>query len=152
MNITFKPAAQRDADLLVGFMRGLYAHDQIAFDEQVARTGLAQLLADESLGRVWLIEANGEAAGYVVLTYGFSLEYHGRDAFIDEFFIAAEWRGRGVGLRALEFVAAFCRDEGIAAVHLAVDHANARAQAVYQRFGFEAHERYIMTKWLHREE
>jgi ribosomal protein S18 acetylase RimI-like enzyme len=152
MNVTFKPAAQGDADLLVVFMRALYAHEQIAFDEQVARNGLAQLFADESLGRVWLIEVDSAAAGYVVLTYGFSLEFHGRDALIDELFVSEEWRGRGVGLRALEFVAAFCRAQGIDAVHLAVDHANARALSFYQRFGFEAHERYIMTRWLHREE
>ena len=62
MNVTFKPAAQTDADLLVGFMRALYAHDQIAFDEEVARRGLTQLGADESLGRVWLIEVDGAAA------------------------------------------------------------------------------------------
>ena len=152
MNVNFKPAAPADLESLVGFMHALYAHDQIAFDEQVARQGLAQLVADESLGRVWLIAVDEVAAGYIVLTYGFSLEYHGRDAFIDEFFVGAEWRGRGVGLRALEFVADFCRTEGIAAVHLAVAHANARALHVYRRFGFEAHERYIMTKWLHREE
>ena len=152
MNITFKPATHAEADLLVGFMRALYAHDRIAFDEQTALEALAQLVGDESLGRVWLIEVDGAATGYVVLTYGFSLEYHGRDALIDELFVKEEWRGRGLGLRALEFVAQVCRARGIAAVHLAVEHTNARAQTVYQRFGFEAHERYFMTKWLHRED
>ena len=118
MEVNFKPAARADTEQVIGFMRALYAHDQIAFDEQVARQGLAQLVADESLGRVWLIAVDEVAAGYIVLTYGFSLEYHGRDALIDEFFVGAEWRGRGVGLRALEFVADFCRTEGIAALCL----------------------------------
>ena len=152
VEVNFKPAAPPDAEQLIGLMRGLYEHDRLDFDEVVAREGLAQLLADERLGRVWLVETDGAAAGYVVVTYGFSLEYHGRDALVDEFFLRPEWRGRGVGRRALEFVAAFCRAEGISAIHLAVDHNNERALRVYRQFGFAAQERFLMTKWLDRED
>jgi len=152
MGAHFRPAAPADTDLLVGLMRGLYEHERLDLDEQVARNGLAQLLADESLGHVWLIEAGSEVAGYIVVTYGFSLEYHGRDALIDEFFLLEKWRGHDLGRHTLKFVAGFCRAEGIRAIHLAVDHANVRAQSVYQRFGFVAHERFLMTKWLDKED
>ena len=152
MDVTFRPAAPDDLELLIELMRGLYEHDRLPFDEQVARRGTQQLMADESLGRIWLIETDGAAAGYVVMTYSFSLEYHGRDALVDEFFLRREARGRGVGRRALEFVAEFCRAEGIRAIHLAVDHTNERAQSVYQQFGFVAHERFLMTKWLDKED
>ena len=148
MEVNFKPAAAPDSKLLICMMRGLYEHDQLEFDEQAARGGLTQLLGDEALGRVWLIEVDGAPAGYIVLTYGFSLEYHGRDALIDEFFIAESWRGRGVGRQALEFVAAFCRAQGLCAVHLAVDYTNERAQRVYRKSGFAAQERFLMTRWL----
>jgi ribosomal protein S18 acetylase RimI-like enzyme len=152
MAVTFRPAATADLDLLIELMRGLYEHDRLPFNAEVARRGTLQLLADEALGRVWLIETDGDVAGYVVVTYGFSLEYHGRDAWVDEFFLRPEFRGRGVGRQALEFVAKFCRAQGLSAVHLAVDQANARAQRVYRQFGFEQHERFIMTKWLDKEE
>ncbi|MFL6207344.1 MAG: GNAT family N-acetyltransferase [Pyrinomonadaceae bacterium] len=152
MAVTFRPAATADLDLLIQLMRGLYEHDRLPFNAEVARRGTLQLLADEALGRVWLIETDGDVAGYVVVTYGFSLEYHGCDALVDEFFLRPEFRGRGVGRQALEFVAEFCRAQGLSAVHLAVDHANARAQRVYRQFGFEQHERFIMTKWLTKEE
>ena len=148
LEVNCKPAAAADSDLLISMMRGLYEHDQLEFDEQAARGGLTQLLGDEALGRVWLIEVDGAPAGYVVLTYGFSLEYHGRDALIDEFFIAESLRGRGVGQQTLEFVAAFCRAQGIRAIHLAVDYKNERAQHVYRQFGFAAQERFLMTRWL----
>jgi len=36
------------------------------------------------MGRVWLIQYQGQVIGYVILTLGYSLEYGGRDAFIDE--------------------------------------------------------------------
>jgi len=74
MNVNFKPAAVADLELLIGFMRALYAHDEIAFDEAVARRATVELLNDETKGRVWLVEADGEQVGYVVLTYGYSLE------------------------------------------------------------------------------
>ncbi len=152
MDVNFKPATHADVETILGFMRGLYTHDQIVFEEEAARTSLAQLLADASLGRVWLIEAEGTAAGYIVLTYGFSLEYHGRGALVDEFFIDEQWRGRRLGGRALAFVADFCRAQDISAVHLAVDHNNDAARRLYRRVGFKEHERYFMTRWLTKEE
>jgi ribosomal protein S18 acetylase RimI-like enzyme len=148
MDVTFKPATPADLDLLIEMMRGLYEHDRSPFDEAGARRGTLELLGDESLGRVLLINSGGEPAGYVVLTYGFSIEFHGRAALVDELFVRPEFRGWGLGRRALEFVAAECRARGIRAVHLVVDHANARAQAVYRAFGFATHERHVMTKWL----
>lgn len=49
------------------------------------------------MGRVWLIQHQSLAIGYVILTLGFSLEYGGRDAFIDEFYIQANYQGQGIG-------------------------------------------------------
>jgi GNAT superfamily N-acetyltransferase len=42
------------------------------------------------------------AVGYIVLTFGYSLEYLGRDAFIDEFYLRESYRGRRWGRRTLE--------------------------------------------------
>ncbi len=152
MNLNFTPATPADLELLVGFMRVFYELEHIRFDEPVARAALTELLTDERLGRVWLIAAAGEPAGYIVLTYGFSLEYHGRDALLDELFIVERWRGRGIGRHALEFLTGFCRAEGLRAVHLAVDHMNEHAAHVYRQFGFKSQERHLMTKWLDRVE
>jgi diamine N-acetyltransferase len=151
MNVNFKPAAHDDLELLVGFMRALYAHDEIAFNEAVARRATVALLSDEALGRIWLIEADEKSVGYIVLTYGYSLEFHGRDALVDELFLTEAVRGRGLGRRTLEFVAAFCRAQGISALHLEVEHTNLHAHRLYRNFGFREHERHFMTKWLNNE-
>jgi ribosomal protein S18 acetylase RimI-like enzyme len=148
MDVTFRPATHADLDPLLEMMRGLYEHDRQPFDRETARRATLELLGDESLGRLWLMEAAGASVGYIVLTYGFSIEFHGRDALVDELFVRSEFRGQGLGRRALEFVAAECLARGIHAVHLVVDHANERAQAVYRAFGFAAHQRHVMTKWL----
>ena len=105
-------------------------------------------MRDHTLGRVWLITTEKEAIGYIVVTFGYSLEYHGRDAFIDEFFVTASHRNRGVGTKAMQFVLDHCSDLGIHALHLEVERSNAAGQALYQNVGFEEHDRQLMTKWI----
>lgn len=152
MEATFTLATPSDADLLVPLLREFYAYDHIAFDEPEARRALAQLLHDARLGRVYLIRVGDELAGYLVLTFGFSLEFKGRDAFVDELFLCAEFRGRGIGTRALAIAEEACRAENIRALHLEVERANTGAQGVYRRAGFKDHDRYLLTKWIESRE
>jgi len=146
MQPTFTIATHADIDTLLQFMQEFYTCDHIAFEEAGARSALTTLLSDASLGRAWLIGAKGEAIGYVVLVFGFSLEYHGRDAFLDELYIREDYRGQGIGALALQFLEEVCRSLGIRALHLEVSHDNTKAQSVYRRAGFKDHDRYLMTR------
>lgn len=145
---SFAPAAPDDEDLVVAMMRELYVHDGLYFDEARARAALARLLADASLGRVWVARADGEPAGYLVLTLGYSLEFAGRDAFVDELYLREPFRGGGLGRRAIETAVAACRELGVEALHLEVERANTGAQGFYRRLGFHDHDRYLMTRWI----
>lgn len=87
MGTTFKIAEICDSELLVELIQEYYEFDDHPFDEYTVRKALAKILLDNSLGRMWLIQHDGETIGYIVLTFGYSLEYRGRDAFIDEFYI-----------------------------------------------------------------
>jgi ribosomal protein S18 acetylase RimI-like enzyme len=129
-------------------MRDFCAHEHLAFDEQVILSALNKILADASLGRVYLMLADEMVAGYIVLTFGFSLEYQGRDAFVDELYVKESYRGQGIGKRCLQFIEGVCREIGVKALHLEVERANTRAQAVYRGAGFVEHDRYLMTKWV----
>ena len=148
MSLKITPAEATDIEMLVVFMRDFYEHETLRFDEPAARHTLQQILANHFFGRVFLLEFAGEKVGYTVLTFGFSLEFHGRDAFVDELYICESHRGRGIGTQALGFLADICRAEGIAALHLEVERANTIAQEVYRKRGFEDHDRYLLTKWI----
>ena len=148
MEPSFRVADPSDADTLVGMMRDFNAHERIAFDEPEVRATLAQLFADDSYGLACLILLGGEVAGYVVITFGFSIEFRGRDALIDELFLKDEFRGRGLGSAALRHAEGVCRERGIRALHLEVERANTAAQSVYRRAGFVDHDRYLLTKWV----
>jgi ribosomal protein S18 acetylase RimI-like enzyme len=148
MEPAFKIAEEKDADLLLDLMRELYEHERIAFDANVARIALRGIISDAARGRVWLIRLGDEIIGYAVLTFGYSLEFHGRDAVLDELFIREPYRGRGAGKRALSFVEKLCGELGIRALHLVVERENVNAQAFYRKIGFQAQDRYLMTKWV----
>ncbi|MBU0507236.1 GNAT family N-acetyltransferase [bacterium] len=148
MSTTFPPATSADVPDLLSMMRELYEYDHSPFDEQEHRRALVDLLANANFGRLWLIQFNGETVGYVILAFGYSLEFRGRDAFVDELFVCEPFRGRGIGSEALRFVEMAARELGIKALHLEVTRANARAQEVYRKFGYQDHDRYLMTKWL----
>ena len=148
MEPSFRIADPSDADTLVEMMRDFNAHERIRFDEPEVRAALAQLFANDAYGLVCLILLGGEVAGYAVLAFGFSIEFRGRDAFVDELFVRDGFRGRGLGSAAIRFAEGLCRERGVRALHLEVDHDNKGAQSVYRRAGFVDHDRYLLTKWL----
>jgi ribosomal protein S18 acetylase RimI-like enzyme len=148
MELAFKIAQRDDAERLLEFMREFYEHDRISFDEGVARAALDGIINDGSRGRVWLINLGGEPIGYAVLTLGYSLEFHGRDAFLDELYIREAHRGRGAGKQMLMVAEKACGELGASALHLEVGRENIRAQAFYRKVGFQDHDRYLMTKWV----
>jgi GNAT superfamily N-acetyltransferase len=149
--LSFKSADPSGVETLLLMMREFYAHEELRFDELAARGALEGILGNAEFGRVFLICASDEVAGYTVLTFGYSLEFHGRDAFVDELFLHQRFRGQGIGARTLEFLAEVCREKGVAALHLEVERKNAAAQTTYRKFGFADHDRYLMTKWLNAE-
>jgi ribosomal protein S18 acetylase RimI-like enzyme len=144
--VSFRVAGAADLDPLVAMMREFYAHESIPFDEPVARAAMEAMLRDGSLGRIWLVRDGERTGGYVALTLGWSLEYGGRDAFLDEIFLEPPLRGRGIGERAVELAAQACRELGVRALHLEVERANTRAQALYRKQGFVDHDRYLLTR------
>ena|ERR1051326_882681 len=147
--IRFRLAAHTDIVLLLDFMQQFYAIDHYAFDERIARTTLESFIANSSLGRLWLIDEDTLPVGYVAITFGYSFEYHGRDAFVDELFLLASYRNRGIGTLALQFVQQACQELGVKALHLEVERTNHAAQALYRKMGFASHEhRYLMTRWI----
>jgi ribosomal protein S18 acetylase RimI-like enzyme len=144
MTTVLRPAKSDDVPLLLHYMRGYYEHDHIVLDEQAARAALERPMQDGGIGRVWLIEEAGRAVGYVVALFGWSLEFHGRDAFLDELFIDPEFRGRGTGTRALQLVEAELRALGVRAMHLEVERSNTGAQRFYAAQGFDDRSRFFM--------
>ncbi len=148
MNVTFPLAKPSDLGTIIGLMRELYRHDHLIFGERMAQEAVRKFLLDHSLGRLWLIDRMDKSVGYMVLTFGYSFEYHGRDAFLDEIYIQQVYRGNGYGTKAISFIEQECRSLGVHAFHLEVERKNHNAQSFYHKMGFNDHDHYLLTKWM----
>jgi len=144
----FRLAVESDAGTLLRFMREYYAFDGHGFDEPKAHVTLVALMRDPNLGRAWLILDGAGAVGYVVLCFGYSLEWLGRDAFVDEFYLLEEYRRRGWGRLTMEFVEQEARAAGVRTLHLEVVRENTAALQVYQKLGFVEHASTFLSKWI----
>jgi ribosomal protein S18 acetylase RimI-like enzyme len=148
--LTIREATLQDQAELLGMMR-LLAEQQpgkIQFDESAARAAFRRFLSLPAFGRVWLLCKGDLPVGYIVLTIGFSFEFHGHDAFIDELYIAVAFRRCGYGTQAVAFLEGKARELGVNAIHLEVDRGNHAAFELYRRTGYEDHHRFLMTKRL----
>ena len=148
--LQFREATLQDEATFVPMMRALdeYEPYAIRFDESAVRTAFRQFLSLPSFGRAWLLHTGPALVGYIVLTIGFSFEFHGHDAFIDELYIVPAYRRHGFGRQALAFAEQKAREMGVNAIHLEVDHGNDPALELYRRTGYRDHARFLMTKWL----
>src|SRR5258707_10231131 len=141
-------ATHADLEAILKLHRDFCEEDHYAYREDETRANLALLLGEPSLGRLFAIDDGGSVVGYLALVFGFSLEFSGRNAVVDELYLEPAHRGRGLGTKALAAAEELCRELGIRAIHLVVERYKKDAQALYRRLGFVAYDRVLMTKVL----
>ena len=147
MDIRFDRAGEVDADALVGLARAFHLEDGHALDRR-GEAALLQITRGEPFARAWIARADGSAVGYLVITLGYSVEYGGRDGFIDDLYLAPEVRGRGLGRKLLEFALARAAELGIGTLHLEVEPGNENAARLYRSAGFAETGRRLMRAHL----
>jgi GNAT superfamily N-acetyltransferase len=147
--ITLEVAGPAQLEELLPLVAAYHALEEVETSVEQKRDSVGRLLRDKSLGEIWLVRKLGDAIGYIAVCYSYSIEFGGRDAFIDEFYVEAAERGKGIGGRVLKEIAALLRARGIVAVHLEVDGGNERARAAYARAGFSSRDKYhVMSQVL----
>jgi ribosomal protein S18 acetylase RimI-like enzyme len=144
----FEIANQSDLVTLLGMMEPFNVFEQVPWDRTATERALQTLLADRSLGVAVLLERAGAPVGYFVLSWGFDLEWNGRDAFLTELFVLPALRGIGLGSVAMRIVEGVARDHGARALHLMVRRENLVAQRLYAGHGYTSPERIFLSKVL----
>ena len=148
MNIRYDLAQAKHLDLLMQLVQEFCEFDGHSFEPDKARKAIGDLIANEIYGRIWLVMVEDTPAGYVALTLGYSLEYHGRDAFVDEIFLREPYRGKGIGTQTFAFLEAECQKFGVTALHLEVMPENRKAYDFYRKLGYRDRQSSLLTKWL----
>ncbi|SPH18357.1 Mycothiol acetyltransferase [Defluviimonas aquaemixtae] len=137
-------AGPEDIDLILPLVAAYHSHEGIASSPEARRAALAPLLKGSDFGAVWLIGTHSAPIGYIAITFGWSIEMGGQDAFVDEFFLVPASRGKGHGQAALDLVTAELKARGVRALHLEVSRDNQAGQRFYRHAGFEPREGYFL--------
>ena len=145
--ISFRAPNRSDKGLLTRLCRAYREADAQPAADELIESALEAAFAGERNVRLWIIELDEKPVGYLAITLGFSIEAGGRDAFLDEIYLDAAVRGRGLGTRALQFVESECAELGVMRLCLEVERHNP-AKLLYERVGFRDHQRFLMSKRL----
>ena len=137
-----------DHALVLGFLADFYEESGFDLDRDRAANAIRHLIENDAYGHLYVIEMGGTSVGYTALTFGFSLEFDGRDGIIDDLYIAPTYRDQGIGSAVVDLVLEAARQEGLNAVHLEVEHENERAKKVYFRAGFKDYKRHLLSRHL----
>lgn len=143
-----RQATPTDLEVLLTLVQEYYTYDHIDFEAPRQRQALAGLLQNPSFGCAWLLEDQGQAFGYAVLTFSYAIESGGRDAILDELYLREAYRGQGLGSQILTFVESFCRQERLTGLYLVVERKNRRAQSVYRNLNYVESDRLIFGKFF----
>ena len=146
MNVEFMAYSAQDMGDVLEMMTLFNSMENYSFDAKIGEQNLIEFTENESLGKLYMIKVSGHSIGYIILTFGFSFEYKGRDAFIDEFFIKEEFRNMGIGSKAMDFIVDESNQFGINAIHLEVEPQNKTANRLYLSKGYKSNDRTLLTK------
>ena len=137
----FRPIELQDIPAVIEMMEEFYAIDNYPIDPIVSRDLMLEFLENDTLGKGWLIMADGEVMGYVILTFVFSFEYKGRIAFLDELFISPNARGKGLGKQTLDFIHEQAKLHSVRIIYLEIESHNSIAQKLYLSKNYTIHNR-----------
>jgi len=138
---SLRRAGPQDLALLLPLIEAFCAVDGHPFDAARVTRAIGPLLDSDEFGVVWLV---GEPpAGYAILTWNYSLESGGRDALLDEIYLAE--RGSGLGSTVMQAIYADLMRRGIYRVFLETEVHNDRARRFYARNGFQVEDSVWMS-------
>ena len=99
--VLIRRAGAQDLDALLPLVAAYHSFEKVTLSEPERRRAVADLLADPALGLVLRLDVGGMVAGYAALCFGYSIEFGGRDAFLDELYLLPKVRRYGLGARLL---------------------------------------------------
>lgn len=145
--IELNVANKKDLDSVLKLVREYHDFEGISGKASSLMNAVYPLLKkNNEQGRILLIENDGKSIGFIALCFGYSLEFGGRDAFIDELFLRERFRGQRIGEQALEGCQKIAKELGVKALHIESNTKENKLTDFYTKCGFKSRDKYrLMT-------
>ena len=149
MSAALTLANAEHAEKLLPLVAAFHAEEGMTMSDEARRAAVMPLLQGIPHGAAYLIGPARAPIGYVIVTFGWSVEFGGMDGFVDEIYIRPGVRGRGIASEVLTALPRALKGAGVKALHLEVDTGNDAARALYAKAGFTLRDGYhLMSRTL----
>src|SRR5436305_12923790 len=96
-----RAATEADLPAVLTMVEDFNAIEAIAFDRASFTPRVRELIGNRAIGGLIVFDVDGALAGYAIVTWGWDLEFGGRDAFLTELYVTGAHRRHGVGRQGL---------------------------------------------------
>ena len=129
--------ASTDRQQYIAMCREFYSGDAVLHPvpENYFQRTFDALMEHSPYAAAYIIEQNGETAGYALLAKSFSQEAGGIVIWIEELYIRPQFQGRGLGTAFFRFLEEQ-NDGTVKRYRLEYEPDNVRGAALYRRLGF----------------
>jgi ribosomal protein S18 acetylase RimI-like enzyme len=135
--MSFGVARLEDLPQLVELLGILFTQEhELNPDAAKQERGLRLILADASIGRIYVAREGARVLGSVSILRSISTAEGGPAGHLEDFIVRPECRGRGLGAKLLAYALEQSRAAGLLRLILLTDGVNAGAQRLYERAGF----------------
>lgn len=106
-------------------------------DSEAQRRGLEMILANPTIGRIYVIREEGKVIGMANLLYTVSTALGARVGLLEDVIVAPGHRHKGLGAMMLKHVKEQAAKNGCRRITLLTDIGNLSGREFYARHGFE---------------
>lgn len=147
MQWVIRPGQKRDGEQIVELLcRQMREHELPAEPERI-RAAMERVWTSPAAGAFLVAAIGEELAGVAYVAFLHSMEHGGTISLLEELYVRAEFRGKGLGSALLGgAIEEFSTKRGTP-MELEVDATHAGVEALYVRHGFTRRER---TRWIYR--
>lgn len=136
--LTFRDITPQDHDLILPMVRDFYQTDAVlhpAGEPILERSFQAAADPEEPLLRGVLISLDDQPIGYLYITFCYSAETGGRCVFLEEIYLAPQFRGKGLGIQIMTWIEA--QYPQARRFRLEVNEINRGAVRLYEKAGYQ---------------
>lgn len=135
MPVEIRSMMPSDKGAVLSMMRTFYASPAVSTNgsEEIFLRDFEACVGENLMANGFVFEADGEIAGYGMITFGFSTEFGKPVVWIEDIYVRENFRGQGIGSRFLKHI------ETLYPAHLhrlEAERENVRALDVYRKNGF----------------
>jgi len=146
-DITIVPATEQDVPAILDLIRGLAEYERLlhvfeATEDRLRRT----LFGDRPAAEVWLAYVDHECAGFALFFTNYSTFLGKPGLYLEDVFVKAHLRRKGIGLALLKKLAAIARERDYGRMEWSVLGWNDPAISFYRKLGAVPLEEWTMFR------